>query len=89
MGKKNRAPPPHNPTPSKKARIEHGVIRAQQSIPLLLSDALFARKSEGSADWKGGEDRTMDVDYRGKACLAPMVRSGTLPNRLLSLMYGW
>jgi tRNA-dihydrouridine synthase 2 len=28
------------------------------------------------------------VDYRGKIVLAPMVRSGELPNRLLSLKYG-
>jgi tRNA-dihydrouridine synthase 2 len=28
------------------------------------------------------------VDYRGKVVLAPMVRSGELPMRLLSLKYG-
>lgn len=28
------------------------------------------------------------VDYRGKAVLAPMVRSGELPSRLLALHYG-
>lgn len=28
------------------------------------------------------------VDYRGKVVLAPMVRSGELPSRLLSLHYG-
>jgi len=28
------------------------------------------------------------VDYRGKVVLAPMVRSGELPMRLLSLHYG-
>lgn len=28
------------------------------------------------------------VDYRGKVVLAPMVRSGELPTRLLSLQYG-
>jgi hypothetical protein len=89
MGKKNRAPPPHDPTPAKKARIEYGNVRSEKNIPLPLSEALYARKAEGREDWKGGEDRMGDVDYRGKACLAPMVRSGTLPNRLLSLMYGW
>jgi tRNA-dihydrouridine synthase 2 len=31
--------------------------------------------------WRG-------VDYRGKIVLAPMVRSGELPSRLLSLHYG-
>lgn len=28
------------------------------------------------------------VDYRGKVVLAPMVRSGELPSRLLALHYG-
>ena len=28
------------------------------------------------------------VDYRGKVVLAPMVRSGELPSRLLALKYG-
>lgn len=28
------------------------------------------------------------VDYRGKLVLAPMVRSGELPSRLLALHYG-
>ena len=28
------------------------------------------------------------VDYRGKIVLAPMVRSGELPSRLLALKYG-
>jgi tRNA-dihydrouridine synthase 2 len=28
------------------------------------------------------------VDYRGKIVLAPMVRSGELPSRLLALHYG-
>lgn len=28
------------------------------------------------------------VDYRGKVVLAPMVRSGELPSRLLALEYG-
>lgn len=28
------------------------------------------------------------VDYRGKVVLAPMVRSGELPTRLLALHYG-
>ena len=28
------------------------------------------------------------VDYRGKVVLAPMVRSGELPSRLLALQYG-
>ena len=28
------------------------------------------------------------VDYRGKVVLAPMVRSGECPNRLLALKYG-
>lgn len=28
------------------------------------------------------------VDYRGKVVLAPMVRSGELPSRLLALNYG-
>lgn len=28
------------------------------------------------------------VDYRGKIVLAPMVRSGELPSRLLALRYG-
>lgn len=28
------------------------------------------------------------VDYRGKVVLAPMVRSGELPARLLALHYG-
>lgn len=28
------------------------------------------------------------VDYRGKLVLAPMVRSGELPSRLLALDYG-
>lgn len=28
------------------------------------------------------------VDYRGKVVLAPMVRSGELPSRLLALRYG-
>lgn len=28
------------------------------------------------------------VDYRGKFVLAPMVRSGELPSRLLALHYG-
>ena len=28
------------------------------------------------------------VDYRGKVVLAPMVRSGELPTRLLALEYG-
>ena len=28
------------------------------------------------------------VDYRGKIVLAPMVRSGELPSRLLALDYG-
>jgi tRNA-dihydrouridine synthase 2 len=28
------------------------------------------------------------VDYRGKIVLAPMVRSGELPTRLLALKYG-
>jgi tRNA-dihydrouridine synthase 2 len=28
------------------------------------------------------------VDYRGKIVLAPMVRSGELPSRLLALQYG-
>lgn len=28
------------------------------------------------------------VDYRGKTVLAPMVRSGELPSRLLALQYG-
>lgn len=28
------------------------------------------------------------VDYRGKVVLAPMVRSGELPMRLVSLKYG-
>lgn len=28
------------------------------------------------------------VDYRGKLVLAPMVRSGELPTRLLALHYG-
>ena len=31
---------------------------------------------------------TNGVDYRGKAVLAPMVRSGELPSRLLALKYG-
>ena len=28
------------------------------------------------------------VDYRGKVVLAPMVRSGELPSRLMALKYG-
>lgn len=28
------------------------------------------------------------VDYRGKIVLAPMVRSGELPSRLMALKYG-
>lgn len=28
------------------------------------------------------------VDYRGKVVLAPMVRSGELPSRLMALHYG-
>ena len=28
------------------------------------------------------------VDYRGKVVLAPMVRSGEMPSRLLALQYG-
>lgn len=28
------------------------------------------------------------VDYRGKVVLAPMVRSGELPSRLVALKYG-
>lgn len=28
------------------------------------------------------------VDYRGKVVLAPMVRSGELPSRLVALQYG-
>ena len=28
------------------------------------------------------------VDYRGKVVLAPMVRSGELPSRLIALKYG-
>jgi hypothetical protein len=31
---------------------------------------------------------TNGVDYRGKVVLAPMVRSGELPSRLLALHYG-
>ena len=33
-------------------------------------------------------NRRKGVDYRGKVVLAPMVRSGELPSRLLALKYG-
>ena len=38
----------------------------------------------------GAEDKFdgLSVEYRGKVMLAPMVRVGTLPARLLSLKYG-
>lgn len=32
--------------------------------------------------------KTKMVNYVGKLCLAPMVRSGELPNRIMSLKYG-
>ena len=34
------------------------------------------------------QNGTTGINYRGKLILAPMVRVGTLPSRLLSLKYG-
>jgi hypothetical protein len=47
-----------------------------------LSEAMAATEPKRVPIPKNG------VDYRGKVVLAPMVRSGELPSRLLALKYG-
>lgn len=47
----------------------------------------MGQKEENSVNMDTGESVNR-IDYRNKICLAPMVKIGTLPTRLLALRYG-
>jgi hypothetical protein len=55
---------------------------------MLRTLANITRKVMASTESKRVPIPKNGVDYRGKVVLAPMVRSGELPSRLLALKYG-
>ncbi|KAK3397471.1 hypothetical protein B0T20DRAFT_479673 [Sordaria brevicollis] len=57
----------------------------EETVPALAATAAAAA---GLTQQKRVPIPSRGVDYRGKVVLAPMVRSGELPSRLLSLHYG-
>jgi tRNA-dihydrouridine synthase 2 len=64
--------------------MRNGMLRAFASI---LSKPYTLIMSQAPTVHKVPIPRN-GVDYRGKVVLAPMVRSGELPSRLLALKYG-
>ncbi|CED83822.1 trna-dihydrouridine synthase 2 [Phaffia rhodozyma] len=79
--------------PLKKARLNSPSITvAVTPPPLLLQQPTIMEPGanpSAAQDTNGASERPIStVDYRNKACLAPMVRTGTLPTRLLALQYG-
>jgi hypothetical protein len=55
---------------------------------MIRSSLRTLTKAMASPDLKRVPIPRNGVDYRGKVVLAPMVRSGELPSRLLALKYG-
>eukprot|EP01104_Vermistella_antarctica_P000478 TRINITY_DN10648_c0_g1_i1.p1 TRINITY_DN10648_c0_g1~~TRINITY_DN10648_c0_g1_i1.p1 ORF type:complete len:412 (-),score=112.58 TRINITY_DN10648_c0_g1_i1:930-2165(-) len=64
----------------------------ERASPLLVAEADYPSREDESASRKRARPvmirEKWDGNYRGKKVLAPMVRAGTLPLRLLALDYG-
>lgn len=65
------------------------LARAKEALQVEPDDVLRARVEEIMGEpVEFAAEYANELDYRGKLVLAPMVRTGTLPTRLLSLYYG-
>ncbi|KAL7416592.1 hypothetical protein BDY24DRAFT_336828 [Mrakia frigida] len=90
--------PPQSPAPpAKKQKLDESASSTSSSLPppppppsLVVDEQPVASTSTLPEEVvvAAPTRAKTTVDYRNKAVLAPMVRSGNLPNRLLSLEYG-
>lgn len=83
------------PRPSKRARTKNnnngggGAPQRTVTLPAEEAAAVDARvAAEMQLPVELPQTYAYELDYRDKLVLAPMVRSGSLPMRLLSLYYG-